>query len=70
MKKTIGEKNLLLIIALGGLAITLGICSMSGAGVATSSITFNNCIGHTETFEVNEQVLSYLIQKISSEKTM
>ncbi len=47
-----GENRLLLIIALGGMALTLGMCTMSGAGTATGSSTFNGCIGHTHKFEV------------------
>jgi hypothetical protein len=52
VKKGIGEQNLLLCIAFGGIATTIGFCRMSGAGVATGSNTFNNCMGHTENFEV------------------
>jgi hypothetical protein len=47
-----GENRLLLIIALGGMALTLGMCTMSGAGTATGSSTFNGCMGHTHKFEV------------------
>ena len=52
MKKEIGEKQLLILIGFGGLALTLGFCSMSGAGVTTGSTTFNSCMGHSEVFEV------------------
>ncbi len=48
-----GENRLLLVIALGGMALTLGMCTMSGAGTATGSSTFNGCMGHTHKFEVD-----------------
>ena len=32
--------------------MAIGMASMSGAGHTTGSITFNICMGHTETFEV------------------
>ena len=51
-KKHFGGKLSLLSMALGGLALSIVLSFMSGAGTATRSSLFNGCMGHSTDFEV------------------